>query len=283
MSCWNRTTTNLRSGTLYSYNTNLGDPKNLTTDTHYSTNSYSTRNQNMIKGIAEYERIVSHIESYTGKLDFCPRVDDLAATYNALNEELGISGRVLNKAEFLKLADQRDSMLPKQPQGKSAIRGKKAASMKIHQLRGRGVDGGRVFVDVESIRQRIENEKRIKEEERVQAQLNLEIEAIKAESARLEQIRINQQKQKEHDEKIRLEKIEQQRLQKIANDEEIRIAKELEEKVRQDEIKREESAKLKLAIIPETIPEITPELVATSSLLPLGIIALFLYSRTGKN
>ena len=278
MSCWNRTTTNLRSGTLYSYNTNLGDPKNLTTDTHYSTNSYSTRNQNMVKGIAEYERIVSHIEVYTGKLDFCPHVDDLAATYNALNEELGISGRVLNKAEFLKLADKRDSMLPKQPQGKSAIRGKKAASMKIHQLRGRGVDGGKVFVDVESIRQRIENEKRIKEEERVQAQLNLEIEAIKAESARLEQIRINQQKQKEHDEKIRLEKIEQQRLQKIANDEEIRIAKELEEKVRQDEIKREESAKLKLAII----PEITPELVATSSLLPLGIIALLLYSRTGR-
>ena len=278
MSCWNRTTTHLCSGILYSYNTNLGDPKNLTTDTHYSTNSYSTRNQNMVKGIAEYDRIVSHIESYNGKLDFCPHVDDLAATYNALNEELGISGRVLNKAEFLKLADQRDSMLPKQPQGKSAIRGKKAASMKIHQLRGRGVDGGKVFVDVESIRQRIENEKRIKEEERVQAQLNLEIEAIKAESARLEQIRINQQKQKEHDEKIRLEKIEQQRLQKIANDEEIRIAKELEEKVRQDEIKREESAKLKLAII----PEITPELVATSSLLPLGIIALLLYSRTGR-
>ena len=81
MSCWNRTTTNLRSGTLYSYNTNLGDPKNLTTETHYSTNSYSTRNQNMVKGIAEYERIVSHIESYTGKLDFCPRVDDLAAIF----------------------------------------------------------------------------------------------------------------------------------------------------------------------------------------------------------
>jgi len=216
MSCWNRTTTHLRSGILYSYNTNLGDPKNLTTETHYSTNSYSTRNQNMIKGIAEYERIVSHIESYTGKLDFCPRVDDLAATYNALNEELGISGRVLNKAEFLKLADQRDSMLPKQPQGKSAIRGKKAASMKIHQLRGRGVDGGKIFVNVKSIRQRIENEKRIKEEERVQAQLKLEIEAINAESARLEKIRID--KQKQHDEKIRLEKIESERLQKIEND-----------------------------------------------------------------
>jgi len=278
MSCWNRTTTNLRSGTLYSYNTNLGDPKNLTTDTHYSTNSYSTRNQNMVKGIAEYERIVSHIEVYTGKLDFCPHVDDLAATYNALNEELGISGRVMNKAEFLKYADLQDDKLPKQPQGKGAIRARKSAQMRNHQLRGRGVNGGKVFVDVESIRQRIENEKRIKEEERVQAQLNLEIEAIKAESARLEQIRINQQKQKEHDEKIRLEKIEQQRLQKIANDEEIRIAKELEEKVRQDEIKREESAKLKLAII----PEITPELVATSSLLPLGIIALLLYSRTGR-
>ena len=40
--------------------------------------------------------------------------------------------------------------------------------------------------------------------------------------------------------------------------------------------------KLQKATIPETIPEITPEIVATSSLLPLGIIALLLYSRTGR-
>tara|TARA_R110000803_G_scaffold209018_1_gene278149 strand:- start:430 stop:1008 length:579 start_codon:yes stop_codon:yes gene_type:complete len=60
--------------------------------------------------------------------------------------------------------------------------------------------------------------------------------------------------------------------------EEQRLAEILKEKVKQDEIKRVETVKLKLV----TIPEITPVAVATSSLLPLGIIALLLYSRTGR-
>ena len=34
--------------------------------------------------------------------------------------------------------------------------------------------------------------------------------------------------------------------------------------------------------VTETISKITPDIVATSSLLPLGIIALLLYSRTGR-
>lgn len=336
MSCFSYKNISLRSGSLHQYNTNLGDPRNLTKETHYSTNTYSTLNYNNAYGVREYERILGIIEGYTGKLDFCPHVNDLAVTYNALMKELGSSARVMNKAEFLKYADQRDSMLPAQPQGKSAIRSKKAASMTIHQLRGRGVDSGNVFLDIKAVVQGFQNEKRIKEEERVQAQLNLEIEAIKAEKIRLEQIRINeqkkkdelqrlkqieienerriaeeervqreldremqeikaakeeklrleqirinQQKQKEHDEKIRLEEIEQQRLQKIANDEEIRLEEILKEKVRQDEIKRAANS-YKVYTWKPVIPEITPTIVATSSLLPLGIIALFLYSRTAR-
>tara|TARA_R110000782_G_scaffold81137_1_gene160420 strand:- start:1425 stop:2441 length:1017 start_codon:yes stop_codon:yes gene_type:complete len=337
MSCFSYKNINLRSGSLHQYNTNLGSPVLLTTKTHYSTNTYSTLNYNNAYGVAEYERILGIIETYTGKLNFCPNVNDLAVTYNALMKELGSSNHVMNKAEFMKYADQRDSMLPAQPQGKSAIRSKKAASRTIHQLRGRGVDSGNVFLDVKAVVQGFQNEKRIKEEERVQAQLNLEIEAIKAEKIRLEQIRINeqkkkdelqrlkqieienerriaeeervqreldremqeikaakeeklrleqirinQQKQKEHDEKIRLEEIEQQRLQKIANDEEIRLEKILKEKVRQDEIKRAANS-YKVYTWNPVIPEITPEIVATSSILiPLGIIGLLLYSRTGR-
>ena len=277
MSCFSYKNISLRSGSLHQYNTNLGDPRNLTKETHYSTNTYSTLNYNNAYGVREYERILGVIEGYTGKLNFCPHVNDLAVTYNALMKEIGSSSRVMNKAEFLKYADEKYDKMIKNPYQSS--RGKSTASKQIHQLRGRGVDSGNVFLDIKAVVQGFQNEKRIKEEERVQAQLNLEIEAIKAESARLEQIRINEQKQKAYDEKIRLEKIEAQRLQKIKDDEEIRLAKELEEKVKQDEIKRVETAKLKLVII----PEITPEIVATSSLLPLGIIALFLYSRTGKN
>ena len=271
MSCFTRTTHNLRSGVMYQYNLNLGNPANLTTKTHYSAS------------VAEYERILAHIEKYAGqKLNFCPSVDDLAATYNALNEELGLSGRVMDKAGFLNLAKQRDSQVNPQPQGKSAIRRAKSARSSIHQLRGRGVDGGNVFLDVKSIRQRIDNEKRIAEEQRVQAQLNLEIEEIKAETERLKQIEINKQKQKDYDEKIRLEKIESQRLQKIIDNEEIRLAKELQEKARQEEIKRNLIIIPKV-VIPEIAPEIIPAVVASSSLIPLGILAILLInSSRGK-
>jgi len=46
---------------------------------------------------------------------------------------------------------------------------------------------------------------------------------------------------------------------------------------------RDEENKIEIApkIIPDIIPEIIP-VVATSSLLPLGIIGLFLYSRTAR-
>jgi len=57
--------------------------------------------------------------------------------------------------------------------------------------------------------------------------------------------------------------------------EETILKRKLQNQVKINEIKRK-------SIIPIISSEITPELVATSSLLPLGIIALFLYSRTGR-
>ena len=75
----------------------------------------------------------------------------------------------------------------------------------------------------------------------------------------------------------------------------------LENKKIQDQIKRDETKRLVMiedeknilnknliipkitpVIIPEITPEIIPTAVVTSSLVPLGIIALLLYSRTGR-
>ena len=308
MSCFSYRSISLNAGSLHQYNTNLGDPRNLTKETHYSTNTYSTLNYNYAYGVKEYERILAHIETYTGKLDFCPHVNDLAATYNALNEEFGLPGRVMNKAEFLKYADQKDSMVNPQPQGKGAIRAVKSARRSIHQLRGRGVDGGSVFVDVKELKQKIENEKRIAEEQRVQAQLNIELEAIKAEKLRLEQIRINEQKKK--DELQRLKDIEIENERRIA--EEQRVQRELDREMQEIEAEkiRLEQIEINRSIVETSInidtslednfhkmpdglimensemekPVIsTKTVVASSSLITLGIIGLFLYSRTARS
>ena len=68
----------------------------------------------------------------------------------------------------------------------------------------------------------------------------------------------------------RLADIEFQRLEKINDEEENRLAKQLAEKVKQDEIKRQET-------------EIIPTVVSISSLIPLGIIAfLLINSRKDK-
>tara|TARA_R110000787_G_scaffold257473_1_gene362642 strand:- start:101 stop:760 length:660 start_codon:yes stop_codon:yes gene_type:complete len=67
--------------------------------------------------------------------------------------------------------------------------------------------------------------------------------------------------------------------------EETILKRELEKQIIQNKIKRKEITKAKL-IKPITIHKITPEILpsieTTSSLLPLGIIALLLYSRTGR-
>ena len=78
--------------------------------------------------------------------------------------------------------------------------------------------------------------------------------------------------------------------QLIQEEEEERLLQiQLEEKKIQDEINRKENLRLMaiekkeiIKVSPVITPEIIPTVVATSSLLPLGIIALLLYSRTGK-
>jgi len=269
MSCFTRTTHNLRSGVMYQYNLNLGNPATLTTNTHYSSSGYSTGNHMWTQGIAEYERILAHIEKYAGKLNFCPSVNDLAATYNALNEELGLSGRVMDKAGFLKLADYKDSMLPQQPQGKSAIRRAKSLRSANHQLRGRGVDGGNILIDIKLIKQKIENEK-------------------SANDLRNSQIANLEKQKKQYEENLKLLTVEQDKIQ-IQNSEEskeIMLRKQLEYKSiinkNKSKIVFDDYLIPKVNVPDYVIPEITPTVVATSSLLPLGIIALLLYSRTGK-
>ena len=91
--------------------------------------------------------------------------------------------------------------------------------------------------------------------------------SVKPENFTIYNNKIKAEKQQIIDMELLEEQLEEQRLAEI-----------LKEKVKQDEIKRVETVKLKLV----TIPEITPVAVATSSLLPLGIIALLLYSRTGR-
>jgi len=58
------------------------------------------------------------------------------------------------------------------------------------------------------------------------------------------------------------------------------VREEQEEKLLEIQLKN--NTLNKNLIIPKITPEIIPTIVATSSLLPLGIIALFLYSRTGR-
>tara|TARA_R110002051_G_scaffold165748_2_gene236757 strand:+ start:148 stop:996 length:849 start_codon:yes stop_codon:yes gene_type:complete len=93
------------------------------------------------------------------------------------------------------------------------------------------------------------------------------------ESVRLEQIEKLRKEKQVYDEQIRLQNIEAQRLQKIEDDEENRLSKQLAEKVKQNEIKRNQ-------II--LTPEIIPVVVASSSLIPLVAIGLLLYSSKGK-
>ena len=53
------------------------------------------------------------------------------------------------------------------------------------------------------------------------------------------------------------------------------MKRELENQVKINDVKRKET-------IPTITSEILPSIVSTSSLLPLGIIGLLLYSRTGR-
>lgn len=246
MGCFTKTTYNLRAGVKNEYNKNLGDPQKLTTQTYYHEyDSYHTHNVNWSYGITRYEEMKSHIESHTGYDIGCVHVNDLGATYNALNEELGFGGRALNPSQMRALYREKDATLPKSPQGKGAISQNNNQRQAWHLLNSRGVSGGRVLVNVKGLKQRAELAER-----------------------------------------NRLESIEAERLQKITDDEENRLAKQLAEKVKQDEIKRQENLRLmeleKQKSIIEIQPEIIPAVVA-SSLIPLAIIGfLLINSRKGK-
>ena len=86
-----------------------------------------------------------------------------------------------------------------------------------------------------------------------------------------------------------LKDIEDERLQKLAVIEASKrstLQAARIEKIKQNDFQRLVETELQKilnpVIEPIVTPEITPQIVATSSLLPLGIIALLLYSRTGR-
>ena len=89
-------------------------------------------------------------------------------------------------------------------------------------------------------------------------------------------------------EEYRLSKIQKEEkilfdIQEAKDEEERLLEIELEIQRKQNEIKRKEITKVQPETIPETIPEIIPAVVATSSLIPLGILAILLInSSRGK-
>jgi hypothetical protein len=160
MNCFTKVTHTLGSGNLDEYNENLGDPRKLTTQTYYvQYDSYHTHNVNWSYGISRYEKMKAHIESYTGSSIGCIHVNDLAATYNALNEALGLPDRALNPSQMKNLYKEKDATLPKQPQGKSAIQSKNNKRASWHKLNSRGVQGGKIVVNLQKIKQKIEKER----------------------------------------------------------------------------------------------------------------------------
>ena len=94
---------------------------------------------------------------------------------------------------------------------------------------------------------------------------------INIENARLAEIKNKRILKEEFEKNARLAKIERTRILKEDNDllEEQLLAKELQRQVIQNEIKRN-------SIIPATIPAVLPSIVAASSLIPLGILAILL-------
>ena len=94
---------------------------------------------------------------------------------------------------------------------------------------------------------------------------------IDIENARLAEIKNKRILKEEFEKNARLAKIERTRILKEDNDllEEQLLAKELQRQVIQNEIKRN-------SIIPATIPAVLPSIVAASSLIPLGILAILL-------
>jgi len=222
MSCFTKITHNLRGGKLDEYRKDLGDPRKLSTSTHYSSSSYTIDNHNYATGIASYNSIKSTVESYVGGIG-CPHVNDLAATYNAIHEALGISYRVLNPTEMNELSAKRIAASYKKygnPVNVSKSRNKEM--IEHHQLQGRGVSGGRVLVNVQEIKQRvereiIETEKKL-EIERIENQ-RIENERLAVEAQKIKMLEIEKQnelvelKRIEHEKLIESQRVESERIQ----------------------------------------------------------------------
>jgi len=229
MSCFIKQTYQLRAGNRHEYRKDLGDPRKLTTQTYYVLSGYGTHNTNWSYGISRYNSMKAHIEYYTGYNIGCVHVNDLGATYNALNEVLGISDRALNPAEITKLQAERiAASYKKYGNPVNVSKSRNQEMLQHHQLQGRGVSGGRVLINVQEIKQRT---------------------------------------QELAEEKLLQDKLEKQKIE--------------------NEIKRQENLRLmeleKQKPIIEIQPEIIPAVVATSSLIPLAIIAfLLINSRKDK-
>ena len=126
------------------------------------------------------------------------------------------------------------------------------------------------MIDVKLVKQKIENEK-------------------SANELRNSQIANLEKQKKQYEENLKLLTIEQDKIQMESSEEskEIMLKKQLEYKSiinkNKSKIVFDDYLIPKVNVPDYVIPEITPIVVATSSLIPLGIIALLLYSRTGKN
>jgi hypothetical protein len=149
-----------------------------------------------------------------------------------------------------------------------AIRAREAQQI---ALRGIGLKAAKLNpVNIE----RWANEIKVEEEEEERL-LQIQLEIQRVENQRLQEIENQKNQRLQEIENQRLQKIENQRLQEIENQRlQIRYTWEIENNQRLQEIERQK------AII---APEIIPSVVASSSLIPLGIIAfLLINSRKGK-
>ena len=201
-------------GKYYSYTPNLlaSDSIRLATflTPHYQSGNGLLAYQNRKDGVETYEKIKKFIDSYQ-KLNSCPSVNDLGATYNALAAVVGApSGlpqiiksnsemKTIRDNEFKRALDYRTKYGTNQSSSGRRSEANRAQQneMKAH----RGITGGRILIDIQSIKQRVSNEKRIAEEKRVKIELDRELKIIE-EKRIIEGKRIAKEQKRIAEEKI---------------------------------------------------------------------------------
>jgi hypothetical protein len=141
--------------------------KKLSLNIYYSTNKKQENNVELQRGINAYNSAKNHIEKYVGKIG-CVSVNDLATTYNALNEALGISGRLPTRSEAIKQAQheaQRKTNHGLQGQiTKNEAQAKTQFADISNRLMSKGVEDGRIIVDLSPIIKKNEEKRRIEKE-----------------------------------------------------------------------------------------------------------------------